>query len=281
MPVEIQPRLVLDDIDYGRMPPYWDNKPIATGLIQAEDNVLQQVVDVIYSWVNGSTISNAQGKNLDDIGYLWNVDRLLRNDEEYRQAILGTMLSSYDSGTITDIKRLIKNLTAPSYVATTLYPETRFLAARVENAGVTAENQVAVNKAVSSGARSQLYWEPSNVCLIPAIRLAGSPEDLLGEFSSGTDTIAVELGVGITDTLAIKTTSNQYGYFSDPIRALLPFTLVSQGVETTLDFILDGGNTSQFDAILPGGFTDPVILSGVSGSAVIMAGRTLALSAPV
>ncbi len=281
MPVEIQPRLVLDDIDYGRMPPYWDNKPVVQGLIRAEDNVLQQVVDVIYSWINGSTISNAEGKNLDDIGYLWNVDRLLRSDTEYRQAILGVMLGSYDSGTITDVKRLINNLTNPTYIATTLYPQTRFLAARVENAGVTAENQAIVNKAVSSGARSQLYWEPSNVCLIPAIRLSGTPDELLGEFSSGVDTIGIELGGGVNDTLAIRTTSGQYGYFSDPIRALLPFTLESLGSEVTLDFILDGGTVSPFDAILPGGFTDNVILSGGSGADTVIIGRTLAMSAPV
>lgn len=280
MPVEIQPRLILEGMDYGRMPPYWDDKPVARGLIKAEEVVLQQTLDLMYEWVNGTSISNAEGKNLDDIGYLWNVDRLLRNDSDYRQAILSVMLSSYDSGTITDVKRLIKNLTSPTYIATTLYPKTRFLAARVENTGVNQAVQQAVNKAVSSGARSQLYWEPSNVCLIPAIRLTGAPDDLLGEFASGTDTIGVELG-GITDTLAVKTTSNQYGYFSDPLRSLLPFTLESAGTDVTLDFISGDGSIFPFDAIIPGGFIDEVVLSGASGSAVIVAGRTLALSAPV
>lgn len=282
MPVEIQPRLLLDDMGYGKLPSFWDDKPVVQGLVKSEDEVLQAVIDLCYDWVNGCSISNAIGVNLDDIGYLWNVDRLLRSDDDYRAAILSIILSSADSGTITDVKRLIKNLTNPTYIGTTLYPKTRFLAARIENAGATKAHQDAVNLAVSAGARSQLYWEPDNVCLIPAIRLASAPEDLLGEFASGTDTIGIELG-GLVDTLAVKgvSSSTQYGYFSDPIRALLPFTLETPGTDVTLDFILDGGGVSPFEALLPGGLTDEVVLSGASGAAVITIGRTLGLSAPL
>ena len=278
MPVEIQPRLILEDMDYGRMPPYWDDKPVAQGLIKAEDTVLQQTVDLIYKWVNGTSISNAEGKNLDDIGYLWNVERLLRNDEVYRQAILGVMLGSYDSGTITDVKRLIKNLTSPTYIRTTLYPQTRYLSVHIEGAGATKETQDIVNKAVSAGARSQLHWEPSNICLMPAIRISTTAVDeILGELDSGTTTLTVELGSGATDTLGIKGSVEQYGYFAAPERALLPFTLESEGTSIPLDFITATGEVQPFEAILPGGLTAIVEISGGTTSAVVTSGRTLAL----
>lgn len=278
MPTEIQPRLLLDELVYGKLPPYWDDKPVVQGLVKAEDTILQAAVDLCWQWINGTTISTAVGKNLDDIGYLWNIDRQRRDDDTYRQAILGTMLGSYDSGTIPDVKRLIKNLTSPTRIRTTLYPNTRYLSVHIEGASADKSTQDVVNKAVSSGARSQLHWEPSNVCLMPAIRLSvSSTDELLGELDTGTTSLVVELGGGATDTLGIRGSSETYGYFAAPERSLLPFTLESASAGVTLDFINDSGDALPFDAVLPGGLTDSIEISGGATSAVISSGRTLAL----
>ena len=57
------------------------------GLYKAVNASLQQYFDTIKDWADGTTISNAVGNNLDDIGYRYNLARQGLNDDEYRLAI--------------------------------------------------------------------------------------------------------------------------------------------------------------------------------------------------
>lgn len=276
--VEILPALVLDYVSVGGLPPYWGDKPLVQGLYKAIMETFQKANDLVYDWINGTTISNAGGKNLDDIGFLWNIPRGLMDDATYRQAILSGMLSSSDSGTLTDIKRLLKSLTNASYIGSCLYPNTRLLVMRVEEAYVGTTVQDTINKAVSSGARSHVYWEPDNVSFIPCNRLqAPSTTDLLAELSSGTSTIVAELGEGLTDTLGVQSTSSEILYPTTKDRSFLPFTLLTAGASEPLEGVI-GGVEIPLQATLPGGFTSTLELSGVGSSSIIISGRTLALS---
>lgn len=278
MPIEILERLIIEDVQLGGLPPFWDDKPILQSLYKTFLIETQQYSDTTYNWINGITISNAAGKNLDDIGYLWDVTRSRRNDVAYRQAILSTMLSASDSGTATDIKRLLKSLTSSPYIGYTLYPNTRYISMRTENSIVSNSVQESLNGATSSGGRTHIYWEPDNESFIPGIRLTTPTYVELGaETGSGLDTISALLG-GYTDTLGITSSGGEVVYVTTINRAYLPININIVGTTEVLEAVTSSGEVSM-QALEPGGFLSEIeLITGGAGTTVVVSGRTLALT---
>lgn len=275
--VEVLNRLLLSEISEGKLPPYWNDSPGVQGLYKSVENTFQAYINTVHAWVNGTTLSNAIGKNLDDIGYLWNVKRLLRTDDQYRQAILSVILASTDSGTPTDVKRLIRSITSTPLIRTTSYPKTRYTSFRIENAFATKSTRNEIDKAVSSGSRSQVYWEPSNVCFIPCIKKGSAGiNELQAVTGSGNESILAKLG-GYEDTIGIPNTLNAVFYMATPDRSYLPINIIRTGATEILEAITPSGNTAVQSTLL-GGFMEDIELITDEGSLTITSGRTLALS---
>lgn len=232
--VEILERLILENVEYGRLPSFWDDKPNALGFHKANKEILQQYVDLVHSWINGISISNAVGKNLDDIGYAYGVPRYGMPDEEYRGAILLKMASYSDSGTTTDVIRFVRSAFLAAFADITQYPDTRFGTMRVEGAVITTDKAANINKKVTSGSRVDVTWDLSGNSFIPACLIPSAPpQDLLASLDSGTDELGAVLGAGILDTI---------GYIVEDVKTVYPagkdrstLSLGKQGMTVLLD----------------------------------------------
>ena len=92
----IKPDLVQQGLD--RLPSVWEQKPKATGLLKAFLTAFQNPLDLIFEILNGTSLFDAQGVQLDILGKLWGVSRSSRTDEDFRadiyQAITNPTLDS-------------------------------------------------------------------------------------------------------------------------------------------------------------------------------------------
>ncbi len=202
MTVELLERIVLANIEEGRLPPYWDDKEVVQGLYKSVTSVFQTFVDLVKGEVEGTTISNAVGKNLDDIGYMFNEDRDGRNDADYRAAILNKMAAFSDSGTTTDVLRYVDSTLNTTYSDITPYPDTRFGTLCVEGAVVTTQDALNINQKVSSGARVQVLWDAGDLSFVPACLVSAATVDNLQAITdTGNQDIQVQLEAGLLDTL--------------------------------------------------------------------------------
>ncbi len=235
MTVEILERFIVNEITQGKLPPYWDDKEVVQGLIKSINAVFQKYFDTIYDMTNGVTISNAQGKNLDDIGYKYNIARQGLNDDEYRLAILLKMSAYSDSGTTTDVIRFVRASFLAAFADITQYPDTRFGFMRVEGAVITTDRASNINEKVTSGGRLDISWDYLGSSLVPACLIPSSPpQDLLATLSSGTDAIGATLDGGMFDTL---------GYVVEDTRTIFP-----AGIERANLSYNDTGITTILDS---------------------------------
>lgn len=222
MTVEVLEKFDIDSVQDGNLPSYWDDKPVALGLHKSYLQLVKNFIELTYSWINGISISNAEGKNLDDIGYEYNVLRSGMTDDDYRLAILVKMSSYSDSGTTTDVIRFVKGAFKANFVDIIQYPATRFAIMRVEGTAIDTRQATTINQKVSSGSRVEVIWEFDNNTFVPSCLITqGLPENLLATLPSGTDNIGVVLENSLVDTLGYNTTDNEIVYFSDPWRSVL------------------------------------------------------------
>lgn len=235
MTVEILERFIVNEITQGTLPPYWDDKEVVQGLIKSINAVFQKYIDTVYDMTNGITISNAMGKNLDDIGYKYNIARQGMTDDEYRLAILLKMAAYSDSGTTTDVIRFVRSSFLASFADITQYPETRFGFMRVEGAVITEDRASNINSKVTSGGRLDITWDYEGQSFVPCCLVPSAPvQDLLAVIPAGTtDTIGITLDAGMFDTL---------GYLTEDLKTIYPaglersdLSLNGQGMTTVLD----------------------------------------------
>lgn len=247
MTVEILERFIVNEITQGKLPPYWDDKEVVQGLLKSINAVFQKYFDTVYDMTNGITISNATGKNLDDIGYKYNLARQGLNDDEYRLAILLKMSAYSDSGTTTDVIRFVRSSFLAAFADITQYPDTRFGWMRVEGAIITVDQAANINSKVTSGGRLDVSWDYQASGFVPCCLVPSAPiQDLLATLPSGTDTIGATLDGGMFDTL---------GYITEDLKTIYPaglersdLSLNGQGMNIILDsdgnpieLITDGG----------------------------------------
>lgn len=98
------------------LPSYWDDKPKAKGLLQSLLTAFQNPLDLLFEILNGTSLDDAEGVQIDIIGSLWNVPRLSKTDEEYKEAIRQTMAIDEANSTIPNIIALLKTATSAANV---------------------------------------------------------------------------------------------------------------------------------------------------------------------
>jgi hypothetical protein len=237
MSVELLERIVLEDIQEGRLPPYWDDKEVIQGLYKSVTAVFQTFVDLVKTEVEGTTISNAVGRNLDDIGYMFNEDRDGRNDNDYRAAILNKMAAFSDSGTTSDVLRYVDSTLNTTYSDLTPYPDTRFGTISVEGAVVTIQAARNIGQKVSSGAAVEVFWDEGDASFVPCCLVSlAEVDNLQASTDTGNQDIEIQLDAGLIDTLGYTTEESLVIYPRGIERSILGIELQSSAVLTdTLD----------------------------------------------
>lgn len=234
MPVELLDRLVFKDITEGRLPPYWDDKEGVQGLYLSVENVFQAFVDLVKSEVEGTTISNAVERNLDDIGYMFNEGRQGRTDEEYRAVILNKMSAYADSGTTSDVLRYVDSALGATYSDITPYPNTRFGVLPTEGIVITTDSDKSIQEKVSSGARLQTFWDEDGESFMPCCIVSlPNDENLQAVTNLGNEDIEIQLEAGLTDTLGYTNEESIVIYPQGQERSIL--SLGTQGMTVITD----------------------------------------------
>lgn len=234
MTVEIIDQFIVNEITQGKLPPYWDDKAVVQGLYKAVNASLQRYFDTIKDWADGTTISNAVGNNLDDIGYRYNLARQGLNDDEYRLAILLKMAAYSDSGTTTDVIRFIRSSFLAAFADITQYPNTRFGTCRVEGALITTDRADNINAKVTSGSRLDITWDLSGNSFVPAYLIPSAPpQELLATLNSGTDPLGAVLDGGFTDNIGVPVEDVKTVYPAGKDRSTL--SLGRQGMTVLTD----------------------------------------------
>ena len=98
-----------------RLPSYWDDKPIATGLLKSLLQAFQNPLDLIFEILNGTSLEDAVGVQLDIIGKLWDCPRRSLSDLNYRAKIHQAITNSTVDSTperIYEVMKVAANATA-------------------------------------------------------------------------------------------------------------------------------------------------------------------------
>ncbi len=236
MTIELIQRIVLDNIEEGRLPPYWDDKEVVQGLYKSVTSVFQTFVDMVKDEAEGTSISNAVDRNLDDIGYMFNEAREGRNDAEYRGAILNKMAAFSDSGTTPDVLRYVDSSLNSTYSDLTPYPDTRFGTLAAEGAVVTTQDDKNINQKVSSGARVQTFWDESNQSLVPCCIVSLPANEALQAITdSGNQDINLQLDAGLVDILGFTNEESLVIYPRGFDRSTLSLGVQGMTVVTDMD----------------------------------------------
>ena len=90
------------------LPSFWDDKPKARGLLQSLLQAFQNPLDLIFEVLNGTSLTDAEGVQLDVIGKLWNVSRLGDSDSVYRDRIFLRITRQISDSTPEKILEIIK-----------------------------------------------------------------------------------------------------------------------------------------------------------------------------
>lgn len=94
----------------------FEDKPVIQGMLKSWAEVFQDLEDVTHSFY-GVNIYTAVGVQLDELyGELFNVPRLLRDDETYRGAILARIATLGADGTIENLHQNIVTITQSEFV---------------------------------------------------------------------------------------------------------------------------------------------------------------------
>ncbi len=290
--VEIVEKIDHSEYFYSKLPSVWSNKPLAKGFCDVLVSQIQNFSDTVYSWANGVSISNTEGKNLEEIwGELFDEKRQGRNDTQYRAAILSKILSLYDGGTNADVINFTRLLTFAPYARCYSYKDTRFCSLYVEGASVDRDTEVEINKAVTSGGRVDVVFDHRSECLMPAIKNTIVNENLLGAVNnSGTvDELNAILPDGSQSTISLEVGSAyQYYYPRGEARSKLFRTQEDSSVSGIIESPLLGLNSSgvyNLEVVLqsPSGPVrenlEIAAPSGTGSTNSIIFGRYLALKA--
>lgn len=96
--------------------------PNARNLIFGFSNELQEIEDSLRDYADGSTISTAKGKLLDNIGERVGEERYGRADEEYRDAILFRIFLNLGSGEAERVIQAAEFFSGGSVLYQEIYP---------------------------------------------------------------------------------------------------------------------------------------------------------------
>ena len=87
---------------------YWTDKPNAIGLLRSFLEAFENPLDLLFEILNGVSLFDAEGAQLDLIGKLWQVDRQGRSDENYREALYSRITQNIADSTPEKVIEVLK-----------------------------------------------------------------------------------------------------------------------------------------------------------------------------
>ena len=218
-----KPNIVQEGLD--RLISFWENKPVVKGKIKAELEEIQSLVDAIFEVVEGTTLTSAVDKQLDNYGELFDVERLGRSNDEYRSVILNKIANQTTSGTPTELINLIKTTTGASYGNIYEYESNHRYAILYASGVVTETLARSIDSSAPAGAKIDVLFDATDTCLVPAIAIQGGIPDILGATTdSGLDSVGARVSATEVYDISLYTNSNPivYYYPRGADRAILP-----------------------------------------------------------
>lgn len=147
----------------GKLLYQWKDSPNLQALMRALLLQLKDVETTFYQLLNQRGIYTAFGAQLDVLGKLVGETRNGRDDETFRQAILGGISVNRASGTINDVKYTAKIISNSSFAALfEHYPLATYI---FVPAYVSAAGEKAIDDSHMGGVRTRVLWteEPENI----------------------------------------------------------------------------------------------------------------------
>jgi len=139
-----------------RMPPMWECKPYASGLIKAVGDAFQATEDLLWQLLTERDVHSAIGQQLDDIGDILGESRKGRNDIIYRTVLLVVASLKSASGTRSDIVSIAKVVTGAEIAKVFDHvPNTTYVYVNVPVTSVEAES---IEKAHMSHVGTRVIW---------------------------------------------------------------------------------------------------------------------------
>ena len=124
--------------------PQFKGKPVISAILKGPMTVLQDSLDVAVQIAHTLDLENAEGEQLDLIGKLLNVDRILKTDEQYKLAINVQIIINKSTGTGDSLIETLDSVvgagkyniieTFPAEVQVRLYESQEVLTAEIINA---------------------------------------------------------------------------------------------------------------------------------------------------
>lgn len=147
----------------GKLLYQWKDSPNLQALMRALLLQLKDVETTFYQLLNQRGIHTAFGAQLDVLGKLVGEGRGGRDDEAYRQAILGRISVNAASGTIDDVKHTAKLVSNSSFA--TLFEHYPLATYIFVPAYVSTAGEKAIDASHTAGARTRVLWteEPENI----------------------------------------------------------------------------------------------------------------------
>ena len=87
---------------------YWTDKPNAIGLLRSFLEAFENPLDLLFEILNGVSLFDAEGAQLDLIGKLWQVDRQGMSDENYREALYSRITQNIADSTPEKVIEVLK-----------------------------------------------------------------------------------------------------------------------------------------------------------------------------
>lgn len=98
------------------LPSIWDNKLKALGLLRSLLEGFENPNDLLFEILNGTSLFDAIGVQLDLIGRLWDEPRAGKTDDAYRDALYGKITQSIADSTPEKVIELLKTASAATEV---------------------------------------------------------------------------------------------------------------------------------------------------------------------
>ena len=94
----------------------WRNSPKVKGLLKSFTDNLQPIEDALFQLLDERGLDTAVGEQLDVLGRLIGEDRVSRDDETYRVALVGRITSNNSDGSTEEVLASMRAITGANYV---------------------------------------------------------------------------------------------------------------------------------------------------------------------
>lgn len=205
-----KPDLVSKGMD--RLPSFWDDKPKARGLLRSFLQAFQNPLDLLFEILNGTSLSDAVGIQLDIIGKLWVTPRSGLNDSDYRIEIFKTIARATVDSTPERVYEVMQLASNASKLRLTEYSPDVYLYLNNE---ILESLTGLADSVVAAGVDIRLVFPPFEAFKdgsgVPAFDLSfGHPYSLLEaswtNVSTGSKSNTLSTLSGVTDDLTIVDT---------------------------------------------------------------------------